>query len=155
MWSLDFPPEVISELASHAQRGWRSREVVGQLYATDLTGESIQVARVTKVKPLWAAYSGVRLNMASVVRERQVMYAQGFHCLGFWHSHPESRPMPSSEDIQMAKDHAIAGKSEFEGLVFAIVGTDPFPSGLGVWVHDGEAIWRADYVRELLDRGCN
>lgn len=89
--------------------------------------------------------------MASVVRERQAMYAQGFHCLGFWHSHPEPRPKPSCEDSQMAKDHAIAGKSDFEGLVFAIVGTDPFPSGLGVWVHDGEVMWSADHESALGD----
>ena len=82
--------------------------------------------------------------MASVNCERQEMYAAGFHCLGFWHSHPESRPAPSGDDIKMAKDHAKAGKKDFEGLVFAIVGTDPFPYGLGVWVHDGEILWRAE-----------
>jgi len=82
--------------------------------------------------------------MVAVNRERQEMYAEGFHCLGFWHSHPESRPTPSHDDIKMAKEHAKAGKNDFEGLVFAIVGTDPFPSGLGVWVHDGDTLWRAE-----------
>jgi hypothetical protein len=44
----------------------------------------------------------------------------------------------------MAREHAQAGKNDFEGLVFAIVGTDAFPPGLGVWVHDGVTLWRAE-----------
>lgn len=150
IWSLQFSTEVAAQLASFAQRGWRSREAVGQLYSSDLTAEPIRVDRVTRLTPSWAGYSGVKLNIASVNHERHEMHKQGFHCLGFWHSHPESRPKPSHEDVQMAAAHARASKREFEGLVFAIVGTDPFPLGLGIWVHDGDAMWRAEHeVREV------
>ncbi|WP_369523440.1 Mov34/MPN/PAD-1 family protein [Pseudomonas yamanorum] len=106
---------------------------------------------MSRITPAWAGYSGVRLNMAAVKRERAEMYEKGLHCLGFWHTHPELRPAPSHDDIRLAKEHAEAGKSDFEGLVFAIVGTDSFPVGLGVWVHDGTNMWRAE--SEILGAG--
>lgn len=104
--------------------------------------------RVTRLTPKWAGYSGVKLDLASVKRERLQMYRQGLHCLGFWHSHPEPRPAPSHDDLVMAAEHARAGKEEFEGLVFMIVGTDPFPAGLGVWVHDGHTFWCMEYEKD-------
>lgn len=150
-WSLEFSAEVIAGLVSFAQHGRNSLESVGQLYTADATSDPIRVDRMSRITPAWAGYSGVRLNMAAVKRERAEMYEKGLHCLGFWHTHPELRPAPSHDDIRLAKEHAEAGKSDFEGLVFAIVGTDSFPVGLGVWVHDGTNMWRAE--SEILGAG--
>ena len=76
------------------------------------------------------------------------MFAQGLHCIGLWHTHPEARPQPSSEDLVLAKDYALAVRPILTGLVFVIVGTLPFPRGLAVWVHDGMRLW------EALPRNC-
>ncbi len=143
-WSLEFSAEVVAALALTVQRGRHSRESVGQLYTADTTSNPIRVDRMSRLTPQWAGYSGVRLNMVAVKRERAEMYAKGLHCLGFWHTHPEPRPTPSHADITLAKEHAEASKGDFEGLVFAIVGTDPFPLGFSIWVHDGETMWRAE-----------
>lgn len=144
-WSLELPPIVADQLASYAQKGRSSREAVGQLYSRNFSAEPISVDCVTRLTPKWAGYSGVKLDIAAVKRERLQMHGQGLHCLGFWHSHPEPHPRPSHDDLVMAAEHARAGKDDFEGLVFMIVGTDPFPAGLGVWVHDGEKMWRAHF----------
>ncbi len=65
------------------------------------------------------------------------MYSEGWHCVGFWHTHPEVKPQPSSEDKALAMEHARAALSATNGLVFAIVGTQPLPAGMRVWFHNG------------------
>lgn len=143
MWSLEFPPEAVKHLQLHAQRHRWSKESVGQLYSADLSSSIIRVDAVTTLSSTWSSYAGVRLDMPAVHVERTKMFETGLHCLGFWHSHPQSIPEPSAEDIAMAADHARAGAQEFAGIVFVIIGTAPAPNCLGVWVHDGMTLWHA------------
>jgi len=143
VWSLELPADVIATLVSHAQRRWCSREQVGQLYSADLTASAVKVNMVTKLAPKSNSYARVRLDMPDVVEERKTLFKKGFHCLGFWHTHPEPVPRPSQEDIALAADHARAARDVFAGLVFIIVGTARPPAGLGVWVHDGAKLWQA------------
>ncbi|WP_457327480.1 Mov34/MPN/PAD-1 family protein [Pseudomonas sp. PvR086] len=143
-WSLEFPESVVLQLAAYAQQGNKSLEGVGQLYTRDLTASSVRVEYVTKIAPTWAKYTAVRLDMKAVKKERAAMFKKGLHCIGFWHSHPEPRPHVSPTDLVMAEEQARAGKTDYQGLVFMIIGNIPPPSGFGVWVHDGEKLWQAD-----------
>lgn len=133
----------LAVLKSHAQRGRFKCEAVGQLYARDLTTDVVVVEVVTNLPAQWAAFSGVGFDMQAAEAERERLFEQGLHCLGFWHTHPEPIPRPSGTDLQMAADHANASKSLFTGLMFLIVGKAPFPEGLGVWLHDGHQAFRA------------
>ncbi|WP_091931853.1 Mov34/MPN/PAD-1 family protein [Propionivibrio dicarboxylicus] len=142
-WSLEIPSDSLSVLKKHAQCGWMKREVVGQLYALDLTKEVVVVDMVTKLPAQWSAFAGVGFDLRDAEAERERLFEQGLHCLGFWHTHPEPIPYPSGTDLQMAADHANASKSLFTGLLFLIVGKAPFPQGLGVWLHDGHQALRA------------
>lgn len=143
-WCLEIPTEGLAVLKSHVQRGWLKREVVGQIYARDLTTERVVVEVVTKLPAQWSAFTGVGFDPRSAEAERKRLFEQGLHCLGFWHTHPEPIPQPSGTDLQMAADHANASKSLFTGLLFLIVGKAPFPQGLGVWLHDGYKALRAE-----------
>ena len=142
-WCLEFSPGTTKCLAGQAQRHWWSKESVGQLYTKDMTGDVLRVDVVTKLRAKWASHTGVRLDVTRVNEERARLFKQGLHCLGFWHSHPESVPNPSSDDIAMAADHAKASLNVFAGILFVIVGTADAPSGLGVWVHDGTEMLQA------------
>lgn len=146
-WSLAFPAEALAFLRAHAQLGWRSREAAGQIYARDLSGPRVLVEEVTHLKPKKSWFAGVKIDIGAVDSERSVMFAQGLHCLGFWHSHPEAVPKPSCADEKLAESHARASRNEFTALVFVIVGTESFPNGLGVWVHDGDELHRAIVVK--------
>jgi proteasome lid subunit RPN8/RPN11 len=143
-WSLEIPPNARAVLDKHVQRGWMKREVVGQLYTRDLTTEVVVVDVVTKLPAQWSAFAGVGFDLRHAEAERERLFEQGLHCLGFWHTHPESIPHPSGTDLQMAADHANASKRLFTGLLFLIVGKAPFPLGLGVWLHDGHQALRAE-----------
>lgn len=141
-WCLELPEEAVARLMAQAQRTWFSSELVGQLYSADPGAVCVRVDAVTKLPAKATNYTAVRLNLPAVDKERANLFAQGLHCLGFWHSHPEDVPHPSPEDIAMAADHARAGKTSFAGIVFVIVGRAQPPQGLGVWVHDGTTLWK-------------
>ena len=136
-WRLCITEDVLRLLWSHAQRGLFSRESVGQLYARELTGDEVVVARATRLTPAWSSWARVRFDVGQAMRERQKLFHAGWHCVGFWHTHPEANPRPSTEDRAMAQEHARAAMAETNGLVFAILGTQELPAGLRVWLHDG------------------
>jgi proteasome lid subunit RPN8/RPN11 len=142
-WSLEFPSNAVMRLMSHAQRRRWSKESVGQLYSADIASDVVRIDAVTTLSSKWSSHTGVRLDMPTVLQERADFFANGLHCLGFWHTHPEPVPRPSPADILMAADHARAGADVFAGFLFVIVGTAPAPDGLGVWIHDGTTLWHA------------
>lgn len=144
IWSLELPSDVVSKLTKYAQRRWWSRESVGQLYSSNLSSAVVRTDKVTKLKSVFSSHTRVLLDLPAVEREREEYFRAGYHCLGFWHTHPEPIPDLSPEDRVMAADHALAGRAQYTGLVFIIVGTAAPPEGIGVWVHDGARLWQAN-----------
>jgi len=82
--------------------------------------------------------------------ERKTMFCNGLHCIGIWHSHPEPVPPPPRDDLEPAADYAIAAKNQSGGILFAIIGTAPFPSGVGIWMHDGTSPHEAWVFRSIV-----
>ena len=148
-WQIEFPGDSLRALLQHVHHGYKTAEAAGQLYTTDINGSTVRVERVTNPVSRWARYAGVRLDLKAIRKERERLFQEGLHCLGFWHSHPEAQPRPSHADLAMAAEQASAGSDDFTGLLFVIIGNSPFPQGLGVWVHDGSKLWRAEHVEEL------
>ena len=149
-WSLQFSDTALQVLDSHAQRRRGSKESVGQLFARDLTSACVVVEVATVLPPTWAAWARVRFDTRRAMTEREAIFEKGLHCIGLWHAHPEPAPEPSSEDRALAREHALAAKPQLSGLVFVIVGTLPVPSGLRVWVDDGQELRLADLVDDVV-----
>jgi proteasome lid subunit RPN8/RPN11 len=136
-WKLEFADHVLELMSRHIQKSRFSRESVGQLYARDLTAPVVQVAHATKLQPSCAAWARVQFNMRQAGREREELFRTGWHCVGFWHTHPEPRPTPSAEDLAFAREHARGARPEVSGLVFAILGNHAVRDSLRVWFDDG------------------
>lgn len=146
-WAMQFSEDVLSELDKYVQTGWsRRNESVGQLYAKDVTKDEIIISVATRSPSKFAYPTAVRLNLQEVKNERCQMFDKGYHCVGLWHTHPQAVPVPSMEDIALAKNHALASMDAFQGLLFLIRGTDPLPMGLGVWIHDGVSLIKAELL---------
>lgn len=136
-WKLEFAADAIRVMLSHAQTGVKSRESVGQLYTRDLTTPTVLVEHATRLPPKAASWARVQFDPKKAYEERQQHFAQGLHCVGLWHTHPEPLPNPSGEDRQLARNYAIAAGQHVQGIVFAIVGTRLHPNGFRVWIDDG------------------
>ncbi|PLP96635.1 Mov34/MPN/PAD-1 family protein [Cupriavidus pauculus] len=145
-WRIVFSIDVLRALDSHRQLGKRDREAVGQLFSPDLTRDEIVIDGATVLPPVNATCYGVVFSPEAARRERERYFAQGRHCVGIWHSHPEHAPSPSGIDLHLAADHARAARANLTGLVFVIVGKASFPDGLFVGVHDGEQLHRARLI---------
>lgn len=143
-WALAFSPGVIRTFAKSAQPALGSKETVGQLYARDLTGPLVEIDRATILEPIQASRSKVAFDTAVAMAERRKLFDLGLHCVGLWHTHPEPTPVPSFEDISLARNHAQAASHQVSGIVFAIIGNAPLPSGLGVWIDDGACFRKAE-----------
>ncbi len=148
-WVLTFTGEVLQLIGAHTQRTRFSKESVGQLYCRDLTTTNIVVGHATALPRTRAFFSGVHFNPVVAMEERASLFQSGWHCIGLWHSHPESNPRPSATDTALAEDHAKAAATHLNGLVFAILGTQSLPGGLSVWLHDGDRFLKAEWLREL------
>lgn len=148
-WTLEFSAQALDVFRGHVQAGRSSKESVGQLYVRELTVSRLVVELATSLAPKWATFSRVRFDTRRATAERDAQFAEGLHCVGLWHTHPEPRPCPSPEDLRLAKDHAEAAKPQLAGIIFVIVGTLPFPDGLLVSVHDGECLRAATAHKQV------
>jgi proteasome lid subunit RPN8/RPN11 len=136
-WSLQFSEAALYTLLEHVQRSRSSKESVGQLFARDLSVNPIVVEVATVLTPTRAAWARVTFDTNRAMVERDALFRRGLHCVGLWHTHPETSPTPSTDDRILAREHALAARPQLAGLVFAIVGTSPPPVGVRVWVDDG------------------
>lgn len=148
-WTLTFTAEVLQLLGEHIQKGWTSKESLGQLYCRDLTLSDIVIGRASVLPRTRAHYSGVQFNPQLAAKERATLFEEGWHCVGLWHSHPEPYPEPSAIDELLAIDHANAAATYLNGLVFTILGNRPLPEGASVWLHDGTVFLRAHWCRQM------
>lgn len=141
-WAMRFEDSTVSMLQSRSQRGYRSKESVGQLFTPDLTAPTIVIAAATALKARRASWSSVTFDPDEAMHQREELLLRGLHCIGLWHTHPEPMPEPSRVDERLAADHAQAAVSTLNGLAFVIVGNQAFPTGWYVGFHDGARFYR-------------
>lgn len=142
-WTLRFGYQALDAISKCAQRRWYSKERVGQLFACDLTTNDVVIEAATVLKPAWSSWSGVQFHRHEAETQREEMLARGLHCVGLWHTHPESECSPSATDARLAADHAVAAKANLNGLVFVIASNQAALRGWYVAVHDGERFHKA------------
>ncbi|MCX5545239.1 Mov34/MPN/PAD-1 family protein [Paraburkholderia sp. CNPSo 3076] len=139
--------EAIETLRSRVQANVTSTESVGQLFASSLSSSEVAIRIATVLQPKCARRTRVVIDKALAEAERRIMFENQLHCAGVWHTHPESHPSPSADDNALAEDYArAASDAGVAGIVFIIVGTAPFPTGLYVGIHDGKTMHRATFV---------
>jgi proteasome lid subunit RPN8/RPN11 len=148
-WRLRFEPEALQVIRSKIQSKQTDVEAVGQIYSSDITGDVVSISIATVLKAVKTRRTGVTIDKTQAGEERKKLFAQGLHCVGIWHSHPEAVPEPSIPDTDLAKDYAKAAAEQVTGVIFVIIGTAEFPDGLGVWMHDGQKLQEMTLVAQV------
>lgn len=135
--SIHLTPEVLAHFQRHRQVSRWQAEAGGQMFAR-LDGPEIVIERVTGPKASDRRSRTSHASRRSVAQaEVDAMHRAGLHYVGDWHSHPERRPNPSWRDRMTMASRVRRSKHRLNGFVFVIVGTDAFPVGIAVIVHDG------------------
>lgn len=134
---LVFSPIVLEHFEKHQQLRWWQREAGGQLFAR-LALPEILVEEATGPRPSdWRTRYSYRPSRSAEQREIASRHARGLHFIGDWHTHPEVVPTPSARDVTSMHELVTKSIHAFNGFVLVIVGTDPLPGGLCVFVYNG------------------
>jgi len=136
-----FSDDVLQWFSLHAQTRFWQAEAGGQLFAR-LTETRIDVELAT------GPYSSDfrRRNQfvpdkAKAQRDIDRLHKRGLHFVGHWHTHPEMRPKPSPTDLKSIGDSVRLSEHHLNGFVLVIVGTETFPNGLYLGLHDGSEVY--------------
>ncbi|MDI1229432.1 MAG: Mov34/MPN/PAD-1 family protein [bacterium] len=134
--TIRFEESVIACFEKHRQLDPKSTEAGGQLYARYSEGE-VLVCKATGPKENDKRGRFFFLpNRKSERAEIRENYADGLHFVGDWHTHPESIPEPSIKDLKSIRNCYRDSEHSLKYFIMVIIGTESFPSGISVSVHN-------------------
>jgi integrative and conjugative element protein (TIGR02256 family) len=137
--TLQFSENVLRHFERYRQTRFWHREAGGLLFAR-IVDDRIIIEEATGPRRTdrrsWYSYQGDRRAEQREIDER---FGRGLDYVGDWHTHPERRPRPSGADDRAMVVRFTESRHQLLAFAFVIVGTDPFPTGLAVAVHDGRS----------------
>jgi integrative and conjugative element protein (TIGR02256 family) len=142
---------VITRPVLHTFRRYRQRkadhpEVGGQLFGTFHDNEVwVEAATVTPSRGGRMRYF-FHPDRDHEQRDIDVQFVEGRHYLGDWHTHPESSPTPSSQDLSTMLDCFAKSRHELKAFLQVIVGFNTGRDGLWVGIHSDRDCLRLEVV---------
>jgi len=58
----------------------------------------------------------------------------GKHAIGLWHTHPEAKPLPSTQDYNTTREYLEAFNGMMDGFLLIILGNSGNPLNMAVWM---------------------
>jgi len=95
------PEKIFDEVVAHA-RGEAPLEACGYL-----AGNAERVEKQVSMTNIDAAENHFRMDPMEQLKTVKAMRAEGLDLIGCWHSHPQTDPEPSAEDIRLAFDPVL------------------------------------------------
>lgn len=139
---------VLMTMLKYRQLCAKDKEAGGQLFA-HFEGKDTFVTDATSPKPLdLRKRFGFQPNQLIQRLDIKVKYLLGRHFVGDWHTHPEPIPAPSQVDLNSASQCFKQSRHQLKAFLMIIVGTEPPPDGLAVYIVDNLAIKRLGCVSQ-------
>lgn len=138
---INFEDSVLEHFTKYKQLGRRDPESGGQLFAE--IDESLVTVRVaTGPHPEDKRWRFMFSPSVKVEQEeiRRYFENEKLHYIGDWHTHPQSKPVPSGLDIKSSKKTFSENDNDIFGILMVIVGTDDFPNSLYVALQNGNGL---------------
>jgi integrative and conjugative element protein (TIGR02256 family) len=125
--SISIESQVLATFDAHRQRRFYQREAGGQLFARVWDDEwEIVSATGPRSRDRRGRFS-FWPHRASEQEEIFEYHALGFDYVGDWHTHPEDKPNPSSDDLTSISEVVRRSTHHLPGFLLMIVGRSPFP----------------------------
>ena len=140
--TLILADEVMDHLMGYRQTRLQDREAGGQLFA--LFAKSSVIIKCATGPHFLDRRTRRSFRPCKYMEHLDIkrMFKNRLHYIGDWHTHPESRPQPSSEDIQNLNRIFRKSNHELSSFLMLIMGTDALPEGLFAGLVDGKNIRR-------------
>lgn len=127
--------EAVAHFRQHAQRHCWQMEAGGQLFASIDKGVwRVKRATGPRRSDLRSRF-GFRPDRKVERAEIEMLFTNGLHYVGDWHTHPQDDPYPSDSDISSMTDIVRKSEHDLQGFILIIVGRGPPPEGLWVSLH--------------------
>jgi len=124
---------VAETFKNHKQSRWKF-ERGGQLFVDPKRSEGLVLALATRPHTDdKAGWSWLQLDKKRCEVEINESNKRGLRLIGYWHTHPESSPQISKQDVKSFELFARQNQSELPQPLAVIVGTKPFPDGIKAW----------------------
>ena len=138
---LTFSAAAVAKFSYHRQTRWYHREAGGQLFAR-FSGNEVVVEVATG--PRWRdrrTRHTYEPHRPSEQREIDRHHRYGLHFVGDWHTHAEKMPRPSALDLESMAESFARSTHRLNAFVMVIVGTEPPPDGMSVFVCNANAAY--------------
>ena len=133
---IEITEQSLEVFKEHRQKNQQSLEAGGQLFARKELGKII-VSHVTPPrKKDKRTRSSFHPDIFEDRKDIKRLIKKDLHFVGSWHTHPEGKPTPSGLDISSMKSCFIESKHKLRYMIMVIVGTQDFPEGLTVSLHN-------------------
>ena len=130
--ALIFTEPALATMSRFQQQQERDKEAGGQLFAVFEGVDTLIVEATPPTLLDRRTRNGFRPNRGLQQQEIREKYNQGLHFVGDWHTHPESIPHPSEEDLRNMQECFARSAHDLRAFVLITIGTKPLPAGLHV-----------------------
>lgn len=118
---LSFSYKVIHEFQKYRQTGSKL-ETGGMMFSSSVSSNIVEIDLISSASDLDISRRfGFIPNKRSAQAIIDKNFENDFHYIGDWHTHPESCPSPSSQDLKTIKSLFIKSKHDLTFLVILIL----------------------------------
>ncbi|WP_434054904.1 MAG: Mov34/MPN/PAD-1 family protein [Roseibium sp.] len=142
--TLCIEQSVLNHFKKYQQTTWFSREAGGPLFSISTDREHRIVLAGGPFPKDIRKRSAFIPHRPSTQEFIDYQYSLGRHFVGTWHSHPQSKPIPSTDDIKTMSTLFEMSEHELNAFIYVIVGTGKLPRNLYIcaWSNEGEIVLR-------------
>ncbi len=129
---------VLKHFRKHQQTRLDALEAGGQLFAK-LSSEAVTIEQATG--PRRSDFRTRTLYVPDRSAEQieiDFWHRKRLHYVGDWHTHPETKPHPSGNDLDSIRESFVRSRHSLHGFLLVIVGTAGFPLGLYVSLNNAD-----------------
>lgn len=142
---------VLNHMARYRQSRWWKLEAGGQLFGC-LEDDALVVNLATgPYRGDLRTRFGYRSKPDRAQREILSQRAQGLYYCGDWHTHPESHPTASGEDLGTVSKMMNRSDLRMSTIVMVIQGTALEAQGVALYTSDGDSPIRWMIADDLLE----
>jgi len=130
-----FVDKVLQHMYKHAQTRLWHREAGGQIFSSTPHESTVEVSVITGPH---ITDSRLRCHfvsdLSSATCDRHSQFSLGKHAVGLWHTHPEAKPFPSTQDYNTTRQYLEAFNGMMDGFLLVILGNTGNPPDMAVWM---------------------